>query len=305
MPHATAPSTNESSFLLAALRENVRLDSRPFDAYRPISLTFPSSSPDTYGQSEVRIGKTRVLCVISSEVVAPYPDRKFDGVLTISCEMSPLMSAGVDTGGRPDPSETILTTLLDKSIRRSRSLDTESLCIVAGQKCFSIRADLHILDHDGNLLDACCLALVAALAHYRRPDYEVHGEDVKIFSAQERDGVKLTLRDWPFCVSSSYFDAGTITITDANLLEEQCREGEVVVAMTRHGEVVQVAKYGGVAVDALGMLQVVEQSLAKVKMMDGVVKEALARDERERDKGGVMKAELSAENERVMERPVG
>jgi len=50
---------------------------------------------------------------------------------------------------------------------------------------------------------------------------------------------------------------------------------------------------------------VVKQCWEKVKMMDAVVREALSKDERERDKGGRMKAELSAENERVMERPVG
>jgi len=94
-------------------------------------------------------------------------------------------------------------------------------------------------------------------------------------------------------------------VQDATLLEEQCREGETVVSMNRHGEVCQIAKYGGVPVDALSMLSVVNQSWEKVTMMDALVREALLKDEREKDKGGRMKAELSAENERVMERPVG
>ena len=33
--------------------------------------------------------------------------------------------------------------------------------------------DLHILDHDGNLTDACCLAALAALSVHRRPDVSV------------------------------------------------------------------------------------------------------------------------------------
>lgn len=77
------------------------------------------------------------------------------------------------------------------------------------------------------------------------------------------------------------------------------------MSMNRHGEVCQIAKYGGVPVDALSVLSVVKQSWEKVKMMDAVVREALSKDERDRDKGERMKAELSAENERVMERPVG
>ncbi|KAK3067876.1 3'-5'-exoribonuclease, partial [Teratosphaeriaceae sp. CCFEE 6253] len=204
-----------------------------------------------------------------------------------------------------DTPELLLSRLLEKSLRRSGALDTESLCIVAGQKCFHIRADLHVLDHDGNITDTCCLALVAALQHFRRPDYEVRGEDVTVFDERDREGVKLTMQHHPFCVSTSYFDSGTIMFQDATLLEEQCREGEVVVSMNRFGEVCQIAKYGGVPVDGLAVLTCVNGSLEKVKMMDRSVREALEGDERARDPGGRAKVELSAENERVVERPVG
>lgn len=97
MPREPDPSTNERAFLLSALSEKTRLDGRPFDAYRPISLSFPQN-PDQYGVADVRMGKTRVLCNISSEVVTPYADRKFDGVFTISCELSPMGSAAFEVG---------------------------------------------------------------------------------------------------------------------------------------------------------------------------------------------------------------
>ena len=50
---------------------------------------------------------------------------------------------------------------------------------------WSIRADLHVLNHDGNLIDACSMAAIAALAHFRRPDVTVSGEDVTIVSTGE------------------------------------------------------------------------------------------------------------------------
>ncbi|KAI6810093.1 hypothetical protein KC332_g12502 [Hortaea werneckii] len=295
MPAEALPSTNESAFLLSALRENIRLDHRPFDAYRPISLSFPQL-PDQYGVADVRLGKTRVLCNISSEVVAPYADRKFEGLFTINCELSPMGSAAFEAG-RTDQLPLPLSRLLEKTIRRSGALDTESLCIIAGQKCFHVRADLHVLDHDGNLLDACCVALVAALLHYRRPDVEVKGEDVTVFDPRERDPVKLNLHHTPFCVTFSYFDSGEIVLQDANLLEEQCKEGEVIVGINRFGEVCQIAKYGGAPVEGLEMLKCVSAALERVKMLDALVKEALRKDDEWRDRGGVMK-ELRAENER-------
>lgn len=94
MPRELDPSTNEREFLLSALNENIRLDGRDFSSYRPISLAFG----DEYGTADVRMGKTRVLVNISCEVTTPYPDRKFDGVFTITTELSPLASPAFEVG---------------------------------------------------------------------------------------------------------------------------------------------------------------------------------------------------------------
>lgn len=46
---------------------------------------------------------------------------------------------------------------MERGLRESRAIDTEALCIVAGEKVWSIRLDLHILDDDGNLIDGLLL----------------------------------------------------------------------------------------------------------------------------------------------------
>jgi exosome complex component RRP45 len=94
MPRENEPSSNEQSFLLSALRENLRLDSRAFNQYRPISIEFG----DQYGVADVRFGKTRVLAKISCTVTAPYPERKFDGIFTIVTELSPMGSPAFEVG---------------------------------------------------------------------------------------------------------------------------------------------------------------------------------------------------------------
>jgi hypothetical protein len=45
----------------------------------------------------------------------------------------------------------------------------ESLCIAGGKLVWSLRVDCHVLDHGGNLVDACALATIAALLSFRRP----------------------------------------------------------------------------------------------------------------------------------------
>lgn len=86
-------------------------------------------------------------------------------------------------------------------------------------------------------------------------------------------------------------------LQDTTLLEEQCREGEVVISMNRFGEVCQVAKHGGPPIDGISMLTCTNAALTRVKALDKLVTDALDEDERRQDAGGLM-AELSAENER-------
>lgn len=198
---------------------------------------------------------------------------------------------------RQDQAEVLLSRILEKTIRRSGALDTESLCIIAGQKCFHVRADVHVLDHDGSLVDASCMALVAALMHYRRPDFEVRGEDVEVFDPREREPIKLSMQHQPFCVTFGYYEDGSILLLDSTLLEEQCREGEVIISMNRFGEVCQIAKYSGEPVDGVSVLSCMDTALEKVKVIDKFVHAKLKEDEKRRDAGGLM-AELSAENER-------
>ncbi|KAJ9639568.1 3'-5'-exoribonuclease [Coniosporium tulheliwenetii] len=280
MPREAELSLNEREFILQALRENVRLDGRAFDDIRELQLSFG----DEYGVADVRLGKTSH---------NPFPDRKFDGIFTISTEFSPMASPAFEVG-RPTEAETLLSRLLEKAIRRSSALDTEGLCIIAGLKCFALRADVHVLDHDGGLVDAACIALVAALRHFRRPDVRVEGENVTVYSVREREPVPLSLLHHPLCVTFSYFNGGEVVLVDANLVEEQVREAEVVVTMNRHGEVCQVAKYGGLPIDALALLNCTNVALAKVQMLDKVIQQRLEEDAKRRDKGGLM-AELNGD----------
>jgi exosome complex component RRP45 len=99
-------------------------------------------------------------------------------------------------------------------------------------------------------------------------------------------------------VSFSYYDGGKILLVDATQAEEQVREGEVIVTMNRHGEVCQIAKYGGVPVDALAIVSWTNKALIKVQELSKLIQGKLDEDSKRRDAGGLI-AELSAENDRV------
>lgn len=218
--------------------------------------------------------------------------------------------------------ETHLSRILETSLRRSQAVSTESLCLLAGQKVrtsyilprfthakpksrilslhlqvWSLRADIHVLDYHGNLIDASCLAVLTALRHYRIPDTSIHGGQLTVYTPMERDPVPLALLHHPLCVTLNYFEGGEKVVVDAALVEQQCSEGEVVVAANAQGEVCLVQKGGGGEVDALVLLRCIESAVGKIRELGIVVDEALEADARLRDKGG-MSRELKAENER-------
>lgn len=86
-------------------------------------------------------------------------------------------------------------------------------------------------------------------------------------------------------------------LLDASLQEEQLRDGSCTISMNRHGEICQIAKLGGVPIDAVALLHCANMSLVKVMELSTIVTRELEEDAKKRDKGGLI-AELSAENSR-------
>lgn len=252
---------------------------------------------DEFGVADVRFGKTRVLAKVSAEVTVPYTDRPFDGIFTITSELSPMVAPSFEVA-RPTETEVLLSRLLEKTIRRSGALDTESLCLVAGKKCWSVRVDLHVLNHDGNLLDASCFAVIAALRHFRKPETTIEGDVLTVFTPAEREPVALSWLHSPFCCTFGFYgEDGSTVVQDATWLEEQLRVSSVTFSLNRHGEICQVSKLGGLAIDAVLFVQCAQQALERAKEWTALVDGALSEDVKRRDKGGFM-AELRADNDR-------
>jgi exosome complex component RRP45 len=94
MPREADPSNVERNFILEALSQNVRVDGRALNQIRNIELEFG----DEYGSASLCMGRTRVFVQISASVTKPSDNRKFDGVFTISTELSSLASPAYEVG---------------------------------------------------------------------------------------------------------------------------------------------------------------------------------------------------------------
>ncbi|KAB8231811.1 exosome non-catalytic core subunit RRP45 [Aspergillus alliaceus] len=285
-------SIAERDFILNALREDVRLDGRKADEFRPLNVSFG----EEYGHVKVQLGKTSLVVRISSEVTKPHDDRPFDGVFTIAMELTAMGSPAWENGRQGDL-ESYVSNVLDRVIRHSNALDTESLCVLKGVSCWTVRADVHVTDYDGNLIDAACIGIMAGLQHFRRPDAVVKDGQVIVYSVDERVPVALNITHKPLSITFHTFDEGKRVILDATRKEEQASEADVVIGLNNAGDVCYISKFSGSPVDAMVFVNKSSVALEKVKEINGIIDKALQSDLAKRSKGSLLE-ESRAANDR-------
>ncbi|XP_073428106.1 exosome complex component RRP45 isoform X1 [Dendrobates tinctorius] len=290
----TPLSNCERSFLLRAITDRKRLDGRQTYDYRNIKITFGTE----YGCCIVELGKTCVLGQVSCELVAPKMNRPTEGILFFNLELSSMASPAFESG-RHSELLVKLNRLLERCLRNSKCIDTESLCVQAGEKVWQIRVDLHLLNHEGNIMDAASIAAVAALCHFRRPDVSVQGEEVTVYSPEERDPVPLSIHHMPICVSFAFFQQGTFLLVDPSEREERVMDGLLVIAMNKHREICTIQSSGGIMLLKDQVLRCSKVASVKVAEITELIQKALENDKKVRKEGGKFGFAESLPNQKI------
>ncbi|XP_065489915.1 exosome complex component RRP45 isoform X2 [Caloenas nicobarica] len=291
---ATPLSNCERRFILRAIEERKRLDGRQCYDYRNVRVSFGAD----YGCCVVELGKTRVLAQVSCELVPPKPNRPAEGILFFNFELSPMAAPGFEPGRQPELLVK-LNRLIERCLRNSKCVDTESLCVVAGEKVWQIRLDLHLLNHDGNIIDAAGIAGVVALCHFRRPDVSVQGEEVTVYTPEERDPVPLSIHHMPICVSFAFFHQGTYLLVDPSEREERVMDGLLVIAMNKHGEICTIQSSGGIMLVTDQVLRCSKITAVKVAEITELIQKALENDQKVRKEGGKFGFAESIPNQKI------
>eukprot|EP01128_Nolandella_sp_AFSM9_P012875 TRINITY_DN9711_c0_g1_i1.p1 TRINITY_DN9711_c0_g1~~TRINITY_DN9711_c0_g1_i1.p1 ORF type:complete len:433 (+),score=123.16 TRINITY_DN9711_c0_g1_i1:107-1300(+) len=269
-------SRNEREFIEESLREGLRVDGRAVFDYRALRITFGKE----HGQVQIQLGRTRIYVVTTCKVIEPLPDRGTEGFFTFAVDFSPIASPKFEAG-RKTAEGIELGRIIERGLRESRAIDTEALCIVAGEKVWSIRLDVHVMDDNGNLVDACSIAAITALYHFRRPDITI-GETVTVHSITEKPPVPLSIHHMPLCVTFAIFQDGDVAIVDPNWKEERVMEGRITLILNIHKELCGVQKAGGVPLSPEAILKMAKIAMVKVKELTHILQVALKEDEQKR-----------------------
>ena len=152
------------------IQKGMRIDERKFDEFRPIKIRLGVSNK-AEGSAEVTLGETKVIAGVKMKIGVPFPDTPNEGTLIVGAEFTPLASPDFESGP-PSEDAVELARVVDRGLRESHCIDLEKLCITPKEKVWSVFVDLHMINHQGNLLDACALAAIAALRNSQMPKLE-------------------------------------------------------------------------------------------------------------------------------------
>lgn len=227
-----------------------------------------------------------VLANVHGDIVSPFPDRPTEGFFYINVELSPMASQNFETG-RPSSLSIELAKMIDRSIRDCRAFDTEALAIISGEKVWAIYCDVHVVDCDGNLTDAVQIAAIAALMHFRRPDFSVdlQKNNGNVQNVDTFDVIPLSLHHIPLSVSFCYISnqsdidkkdgapLSPIFFIDPTDREEKVMDGTISFTFNSFRELCAVHKNGGAPISTDDILRCAQIAAARVGELVSVLKE--------------------------------
>ncbi|GFN79428.1 exosome complex component rrp43 [Plakobranchus ocellatus] len=156
-------------------------------------------------------------------------------------ELSPLCSPNFRPGP-PGEQAQVLSQNMDDLLKTSGCINFEDLCICPGKLSWVLHISLVCLDYDGNIMDACVLALVAALKNTCLPAVTVDEEtgDIK---TDPTTHTPLSVACCPVSTSFIVFD-NNILLVDPTNEEEKLATGAVTV-VAEGSNLVSIYKPGG------------------------------------------------------------
>ncbi len=220
-------------------QEEKRVSGRALEEHRPLKIIKNYVDDKACGSAYVKLGDTEVLAGISMMVGTPYPDSPTSGVMSTSAEFRPIAHPTFESGP-PREGSIEVSRVIDRGIRESGCIDFDKLYIEA-DKVWMVYIDVHILNHDGNLIDAGGIAAAAALLDCKMPKFE----DGNVIRGQWDGKLPVTCTPVPI----TFTKIGSKILLDADMDEEYASDARLTVTTTDTLNAMQKGGIGSFTVD--------------------------------------------------------
>jgi exosome complex component RRP42 len=226
---------NNIKFIRNSISNGKRINGREMEEFRDVKVE-KGVVNTAEGSARVTIGDTVVLAGVKLRVMEPYPDSPNEGSLMVDLEFVPFGNPSFETGP-PKPEAVEMARVIDRGIRESKTIDTEKLCVKAGEAVWSANIDIHVMGDDGNLIDAGALAALAALEDANLLGYDL--ENKKILRDEKHE---FPISHKP--VAITVVKIGDTLILDPSLEEWKALDARITVTTMEDGSICSIQKGG-------------------------------------------------------------
>uniref|UniRef100_A0A3P9JMW5 Ribosomal RNA-processing protein 43 n=1 Tax=Oryzias latipes TaxID=8090 RepID=A0A3P9JMW5_ORYLA len=256
---------------MSFLKENCRPDGRELSEFRTTTLNIGSISTAD-GSALVKLGSTTVICGIKAELANPTVEAPGKGYIVPNVDLPPLCSSRFRPGPPGEQAQASSQFIADV-IESSEIIRPEDLCIDRGKLCWVLYCDIMCLDYDGNILDACIIALLAALKNTRLPKVTVNKVTCKPeIDLKERH--ELPVHKHPVGTSFCIFQ-DSILIVDPTADEESLSTSRLSVVTDEEERLCSLHKPGGTSLSAEKLQTCINRATGRQREIQKLIEKVL------------------------------
>lgn len=192
--------------------------------------------------------------VCNVELPALCSSKNFKTSHASSFSQSSLASASTEQ------SQAMLSQLMQEIIAESQCLKEEDLCIKEGFLAWVLYIDLICLNNDGNVQDACCLAMLSALRTVKLYEISYDEEENKPIVTYPLCYQQIKLHSEPICTTLFALE-DKILLSDPNKQEEEFMRTFLIVCTLDDKKTCLIKKLGGTGLPSEQMSLCIERAL--------------------------------------------
>jgi len=202
-----------------------------------------------------------------------------DGQVVVNVELTPICSSKFRPGKPPEEAQK-MGSFLNSLLENTKAVALDKLKIGSGvqeddneKHVWYLFADIYCLNYDGNLMDACLLALMSALMNTQLPQLKFADEKKLVIDAS-KPKLSLQLNQIPLSLTFGIIE--DCMLCDVNGEEESLEGSSLTIIHNQNNKLCSILKSGSNATDQKTIKESIQIAIQRNNQLNQLMKEALS-----------------------------